>query len=220
MSNPKEGFSSSNPSYCLSCNRLRKRRLQEAKTGRPVKPRNRWVDDYKNCSKCGVRKHKNEFQGLTTKSAWCKQCTGEHNRIVTKTDKSKEQHRTYARKWYRTEKGLRAQKDSHLKSTYGITYADKMLMLEQQGNRCPICHTSNPGKRGWVVDHCHRFGKIRAILCDTCNKMLGFAKDHPITMLAGMQYLIKHQFFPAHAVMSIGIPKSDEEWEDEMRGEV
>jgi hypothetical protein len=69
-------------------------------------------------------------------------------------------------------------------------------MADRQGNRCAICNTHaaaiehasfkhNP----LVIDHDHRTGKIRGLLCSTCNNMLGHAKDNPSLLIAAAKYL-------------------------------
>ena len=41
----------------------------------------------------------------------------------------------------------------------------------------------------WAVDHDHKTGKIRGLLCSSCNKALGFLQDSPILALAAYRYL-------------------------------
>lgn len=72
---------------------------------------------------------------------------------------------------------------------YGITTDQYTEMLEKQQGMCAICgDTHNRGKR-LCVDHCHKTGKIRGLLCLSCNIMLGNAIDSPATLRAGAQYL-------------------------------
>jgi hypothetical protein len=85
-------------------------------------------------------------------------------------------------------------KESDLKKSYGITLADWNTMLEAQGNRCANegCHTVDPGgKYGtWHVDHDHITGKIRGLLCASCNLTLGNAKDD-VNRLEGLVAYLK-----------------------------
>lgn len=50
---------------------------------------------------------------------------------------------------------------------YGMTIEDYEGMLNRQHGRCAICGTENPGQYRFVIDHCHRTGRIRGILCNT-----------------------------------------------------
>lgn len=56
---------------------------------------------------------------------------------------------------------------------YGITISERDAWLEKQGGGCGICRTTTPGnKHGWHTDHCHTTGKVRGILCHSCNAMM------------------------------------------------
>lgn len=84
-------------------------------------------------------------------------------------------------------------RDWVLRTKYDITWEKYHEMLEAQGARCAICHTDKPGGRGcFPVDHDHATGKVRGLLCDNCNNMLGRAKDNPATLRQGANYLEQH----------------------------
>ncbi len=68
-------------------------------------------------------------------------------------------------------------RDSKLKQLYGITRAEYNVMLDFQGGGCAICGCDN-GKHRMAVDHDHRSGKIRGLLCHSCNLGIGqFGED-------------------------------------------
>ncbi len=76
----------------------------------------------------------------------------------------------------------------HLKRRYGLTREDFDSLLATQGFLCPICL-----KRPAVhVDHDHRTGKVRGILCEMCNGGLGQFRDSPKTIEAAIEYLENH----------------------------
>ena len=84
-----------------------------------------------------------------------------------------------------------------LKRNYGITMTDFASMYVFQNGKCAICNnpetTMLHGKtRDLSVDHCHDTGKIRGLLCNACNHILGEAKDNVKTLLAAAAYLEKH----------------------------
>jgi hypothetical protein len=63
-------------------------------------------------------------------------------------------------------------------------------MLQQQNGLCAICKKTETGKTSNLcVDHCHKTGKVRGLLCNNCNKGLGLFKDNPEVLLNASAYL-------------------------------
>ena len=92
--------------------------------------------------------------------------------------------------------GFRTQRrTSWLKINYGITPADYDKMEKDQEGKCGICESENMGtKRGyWSVDHCHTSGKVRGLLCSTCNKAIGQLGDTKEALQKAVDYLNKHE---------------------------
>ncbi len=85
----------------------------------------------------------------------------------------------------------RCTKDSVLRKRYSISIDDYELMLSQQQNSCAICSTNNPGgpKLDFVVDHCHRTGVVRGLLCNHCNTGLGKLGDTIESLTSALNYL-------------------------------
>jgi len=64
-------------------------------------------------------------------------------------------------------------KKSFIKCKYGIIYEDYLSMHREQEYRCKICKRhADEFKKGLVVDHNHKTGKVRALLCTNCNSQL------------------------------------------------
>ena len=78
-----------------------------------------------------------------------------------------------------------------LKESYGMTEADYRFMLEFQNNSCAICKTITPtGKwKVFAVDHCHKTGKVRGLLCNECNRGMGLLKDDAFLLRKAAEYL-------------------------------
>ena len=72
--------------------------------------------------------------------------------------------------------------------TYGISVEDYERMLALQNGACAICK-KKPKRRLLCLDHCHRTGKLRGLLCGKCNSGLGFYDDDPIRTQAAADYL-------------------------------
>jgi hypothetical protein len=92
----------------------------------------------------------------------------------------------------RRQRAAYADRRTHLvlMRTFGISLEKFQEMSRAQKDVCAICFKKDPeeGKR-LSVDHCHITGKIRGLLCNPCNKMLGGALDSPSTLARGISYL-------------------------------
>lgn len=69
-------------------------------------------------------------------------------------------------------------RDQHLQRKYGIGVTQYDEMLARQGGGCAICgaapdHPRNRGNGSLHVDHDHKTGRVRGILCAECNTTLG-----------------------------------------------
>ena len=84
-------------------------------------------------------------------------------------------------------------RERKLSNKYGINQSTYEEMRGAQRGRCDICGTTSPDGRGdFHVDHCHKSGNVRALLCMSCNRMLGFAKDSPHILRKAADYLEHH----------------------------
>lgn len=72
---------------------------------------------------------------------------------------------------------------------YNISELEYNQLFTNQRFCCAICGTQSPTTKSWHLDHCHKTGKVRGILCHHCNLMLGNAKDNLQTLEKGILYL-------------------------------
>lgn len=72
-------------------------------------------------------------------------------------------------------------------SAYGISHHDFFRLVGSQKGRCRICR--NPFGKSFQVDHCHRTGKVRGLLCSNCNAGLGRFRDSLKNLKRAIQYL-------------------------------
>jgi hypothetical protein len=88
----------------------------------------------------------------------------------------------------------RGARNAHLRETYGVTLDEYNAMLTRQGWKCAICGTPAPeeGERSFPVDHDHKTGKVRAILCTGCNAGIGMFKENASALHAAVEYLQIH----------------------------
>ena len=78
-----------------------------------------------------------------------------------------------------------------LKKRFGIAPEDYDAMLAKQGGKCALCDRSTPGGR-WPrfhVDHCHATGRVRGLLCRSCNTALGALGDSPEAIRRALAYV-------------------------------
>jgi hypothetical protein len=78
-------------------------------------------------------------------------------------------------------------RDRHLRKSYGIVSEEFDLLVLAQLNLCAIC-LRYFGKQ-LHVDHDHRTGRIRGLLCGKCNKAIGLLEDQPGLAAAAGKYL-------------------------------
>lgn len=93
-------------------------------------------------------------------------------------------------------------RNKHLKKRFGLTPQRYEAILKSQGGVCAICKgpetratngkTAPRGGKGYrlSVDHCHRVGVVRGLLCMRCNVGLGNFMDDPERLMAAYEYLI------------------------------
>lgn len=79
----------------------------------------------------------------------------------------------------------------HLKRRYGISISTYDEMCAAQNNACAICNsTERKSNNGFLcVDHCHKTGRIRGLLCYRCNRALGHLGDNEISFWKILQYI-------------------------------
>ena len=80
------------------------------------------------------------------------------------------------------------QRAIQLRLRYGLTIGQYEERLEAQKGKCAICEGPR-GTRRFHVDHDHRTGKIRGLLCGMCNHALGQAKEDPAILERMAQYV-------------------------------
>lgn len=78
--------------------------------------------------------------------------------------------------------------DKHLRLRYGISKLDYNEMFHSQNGMCAICSTSFLKLH---VDHSHKTGEVRGLLCGSCNRGLGLLKDNTEFLLKAIEYLNK-----------------------------
>lgn len=76
---------------------------------------------------------------------------------------------------------------------YGLTPDTFAAMLAAQGDRCGVCRESFTGTRPPDIDHHHATGRVRGLLCGSCNRGIGLFQEDPERLRAAAAYLERHQ---------------------------
>ena len=146
------------------------------------------MPETKYCPKCKTDKELSKFnKDKYTKSGyhgWCKVCQVEkgrdyRNRPEIKEQLNKQQNKRNVKR-YNTDKDFRDMKKSvsrkyWLKYQYGLSVDDYDELVEKQQGCCAICGVNQSDLNiRLIVDHNHTTGKVRGLLCTTCNVRVGW----------------------------------------------
>lgn len=156
--------------------------------------------DYVKCSKDGCVGRK-RAAGLCANCYQAKRRAdkGDHinalrrSRRRTWTPEQIEANKTAHRKWRsRSSDTIREQ---NYRQNFGITVSDYNVMFAQQEGKCAVCRSSSSKNRRsphLYVDHCHKTGKVRGLLCHRCNIALGMLQEDESLFAVATEYLKKH----------------------------
>jgi hypothetical protein len=75
-------------------------------------------------------------------------------------------------------------------SNYGITLEKYNELFEKQNGVCAICGTST--NKPLYIDHNHKTGEVRGLLCVKCNSGIGFFMDNSHLLISAIRYLDKN----------------------------
>ncbi len=142
------------------------------------------------CQECHVTKPASDFNANKTvrrgHQSKCKECLKEIRRQVASNRTPEEQAA-----WTKRNNELSAayRRNYNLVKKYGITAKDFDRMWSDQGKRCAGCRRSedeiglaSDGRSQLHVDHCHKKGNTRSILCFPCNASLGLMREDPVAL--------------------------------------
>jgi hypothetical protein len=149
----------------------------------------------KTCTKCKESKEDDQFYTVRSRkgalTARCKECINSLPRYPVNRAASAE-----AMRKYRAQHPERV-RYNQVKCNYGLSAEEYDALILNQHNLCAICgqpeSKQTRGKtRPLSVDHHHTTKKVRALLCDRCNKGLGHFKDSPELLELASKYLKTH----------------------------
>lgn len=134
---------------------------------------------YKCCSKCQLVRTDDHFHEDAKTSDglqnWCIDCASDYGKKRRSRDKREPwRHQLFAK--------------------YGITYEEYEKMLFHQNDMCAICggRQNHKNSEHLFIDHCHKTGKVRALLCHKCNLGIGYFGDDCQILERAIRYLRYH----------------------------
>lgn len=132
----------------------------------------------KTCLKCKLEKSASEFtknkSGRHGLYSHCRDCKNESWRVHYKKNRTDILERS---KW------------AQLKYYYQISKEDYIKLLAKQNGVCAVCHQTQRYKKSLAVDHCHKTNMVRGLLCDSCNRGIGFFEDNIERLSGAIKYL-------------------------------
>ncbi len=87
-----------------------------------------------------------------------------------------------------TKRNTDAAHERGVQRRYGLFPGEYARMLAEQDGRCAIC-MNRPAKQRLAVDHDHKTGKVRALICSRCNRALGQFENDPVRASNASRYL-------------------------------
>jgi hypothetical protein len=145
------------------------------------------------CTKCGQPKPPDGFypdkSKPTGRHSVCKECVkaDRRKRYAQDPELFRERNRASARRNPNMHRATNLRR-------YGLTIAEYDRMWTEQEGVCAACDqpetaTNQFGKRRLAVDHDHTTGRVRGLLCSTCNRALGLLGDDWQRVLGVLAYL-------------------------------
>lgn len=125
--------------------------------------------------------------------------------VSERSEDAKKAMREYMKKWREANPDRAI--DNEMKKRYGISLNDYNSMFDEQNGACAICHNEETRVDHWnkmvsrlAVDHDHKTGKVRGLLCHSCNNSLGHMHDDPSRMMQAAIYLASHSVNAAEVI--------------------
>ena len=163
----------------------------------------------KKCEQMNPQTEHNFWIGKSN-NTWCKWCLGraakawrERNRERVNKLAMESYRRNRPAKLAKLKASYHENKDKHRNAKlrrFGLDVRQYAKMLGAQEGLCAICLREEPAlnsktkqRMSLAVDHCHKTGKVRGLLCSRCNRMLGLAGDKVHILKSAINYLTKER---------------------------
>lgn len=150
----------------------------------------RYTSSY-NCKPCGVARANADPEAKREAMREHRQANPEIYRERDRARHGDARRAASLATYYKNPEKARA---GQLKRMYGLTPEAWDGMFAKQAGTCAICSDDlRRGTGGAAVDHCHKTGRVRALLCAPCNTAIGLLKEDPAVLDAAKAYLNLHR---------------------------
>jgi len=154
----------------------------------------------KQCTKCkrilSLRDFHRNRATKTGYNSWCKTCKNARmrelrtNALTENFEGRRQRDREHCRKFYHTKKGRESSRRRYLNKAYGLSMEEYNQLFGNQAGKCAICGKHQTEVNHTLrIDHCHKTGEIRGLLCDHCNKGIGNFLDDIENLQCAIIYL-------------------------------
>lgn len=163
----------------------------------------------KKCTKCKeVKPHQDYYKDKSSKDGYAYSCIEcDKKRVKKYRQENREKFRESQKKWQAKNpakvkqyaktnyiRNIRVRQNYNLKKLCGITIDQYDETFERQGGVCAICGQPETMKNQYGVrrlsaDHDHATGRFRGLLCNNCNRFVGFCDESVGVLKKTIQYL-------------------------------
>ena len=144
------------------------------------------------CEKCKKDRKDKRLELLRNKQ--CTSCTKPNENGKDQCDECGSKEYERYKKYRVTPEGRQRERRARLKYHYGISPEEYEELSALQDHLCEICRCEQGHRRKELyVDHDHKTGAIRGLLCHNCNSILGLAYELPELLRQAADYLEKYR---------------------------
>ena len=107
-------------------------------------------------------------------------------------EKARIYHRDRMRKWVKANpiKARQYKRKTSLKTKFGLSLEGFEKLFNMHKGKCWVCNGPPTGRwKRLHVDHCHKTGKVRGLLCHNCNTALGHLRDSTKIIKSLLKYI-------------------------------
>ncbi len=147
----------------------------------------------KKCNTCnrdlGVELYNKHPHGVLGLRGSCKECENIKRKHHYNKEDVKARKIEWEREYRKSPEYAQRKFGYRIKAKYNLSLEEYDDICEKQGGVCAICGEFNINGNRLVIDHDHQTGKVRGLLCGSCNCGIGYLKESATIMKKAMKYI-------------------------------